>query len=703
MPPIEPTDGIDLGPALRAGTAAAQFAPERAALLEAAPWKLWCGEQTHPLGVMRARVIVSLLLLIACGARDEASAPVAVPEPASMPVRTEPRDDFPPTAKRPLVEELRRDLAAVRTPADGGGRAWFEPGPRAQVVAEGIHRLVMVYEAGPLGIAPGGSILLENKKWWYWTPAQSEAPEKPGYVTAATRAEGVELVLRDEPATGFSIEVGGVAIEVHGRGLRPGERVQIVYGAGESLAQVDAFAERGDRMWLQVDGDGDGVRGLVRDSALIDVVAAPPTQLWIAGPSTGRVGERVRYHVAALDGRANWSRTPIELEVDADAGLEVPRVVSLRDGAGEIEARVAAPGIWRMRVQGLGGRAAQSNPLLILPDTPRVLWGDLHGHSNLSDGSGNAEDYFRFARDVAGLDVAALTDHDHVGRDVLDVSQAKWDEIRTQVDAFYAPGRFVTLLGFEWTSWIYGHRHVLYFDRSGEVFSSADPARESPLQLWNALRGERALTFAHHAAGGPIAVDWSIPPDPELETVLEIVSVHGSSEAQDTPRKIYAPVDGAFARDVLGRGYRLGFIGSGDGHDGHPGLTHLSNSGSGGIAGIFAEEATRDSVYAALRARHVYATNGPRIYLHVTLNGAEMGSVVPAGDARLSVFVVGEGPIERIDVIRGSDVVHRVPGEGRGRIGFAEPLAGLHGGETVYVRAVQRDGGTAWSSPFFVE
>lgn len=659
---------------------------------------------------MHAAAIVLLALLLGCGTHEEAPAPVvapaAAPAPAIAPTATGgpvPPEAFPPTAKHRIVEELRRDLAAVRTPADGGGRAWFEPGPRAQVVAEGVHRLSMVYEAGPLGIAPGGSILLENKKWWYWTPAQSTFPQKPGYVTASTRAEGVELVLHDEPATGFSIEVGGVAIEVRGRGLRPGERVQITYGAGESLAQVDAFAERDERMWLQVDGDGDGVRGLVRDSAIVDVVAAPPTQLWIAGPSTARVGDPVRLHVAALDGRANQAHARLDLEVDADAGLTAPRGVVLRDGRAEIEARVTASGIWRVRVRGLGGIVAESNPLLVLPDTPRVLWGDLHGHSNLSDGSGNAEDYFRFARDVAGLDVVALTDHDHVGRDVLDVSQAKWDDIRTQVDAFYAPGRFVTLLGFEWTSWIYGHRHVLYFDRSGEVFSSADPARESPLQLWDALRGERALTFAHHAAGGPIAVDWSIPPDPVLEPVLEIVSVHGSSEAQDTPRKIYSPVDGSFARDVLERGYRLGFIGSGDGHDGHPGLTHLGNSGSGGLAGIFAEEATRESVYEALRARRVYATNGRRIYLNVTLDGAAMGSVVPARDARLSVFAVGEGPFERVDVIRGSDIAHVVPGEGRLRIGFTQPLAALHAGETVYVRAVQRDGGTAWSSPFFVE
>ena len=34
---------------------------------------------------------------------------------------------------------------------------------------------------------------------------------------------------------------------------------------------------------------------------------------------------------------------------------------------------------------------------------------------------------------------------------------------------------------------------------------------------------------------------------------------------------------------------------------------------------------------------------------------------------------------------------------------FEEPVEGLEAGERVYLRALQRDGGAAWSSPFFVE
>ena len=96
----------------------------------------------------------------------------------------------------------------------------------------------------------------------------------------------------------------------------------------------------------------------------------------------------------------------------------------------------------------------------------------------------------------------------------LDASRENQQRIFEATERFNEPGRFVAISGYEWTSWIYGHRHVLRFDGEVEVISSLDPRTETPQELWRALEGQQALTFAHHSAGGPIAVDWSIPPDP---------------------------------------------------------------------------------------------------------------------------------------------------------------------------------------------
>jgi hypothetical protein len=269
--------------------------------------------------------------------------------------------------------------------------------------------------------------------------------------------------------------------------------------------------------------------------------------------------------------------------------------------------------------------------------------------------------------------------------------------------AFHEPGRFVTLLAFEWTNWAFGHRHVLYFDDDGPLVTSLAPATDHPEELWNALEGHRALTVAHHPAGGPIAIDWTIPPDPRFEPVTEISSVHGSSEAADSPARIYNAVAGHYVRDALDLGYRLGFVGSGDTHDGHPGLGHLA-TGTGGLAAILSEERTRDGVLAAMRARRTYATSGPRIILRFSVDGTPMGGTLPPshdGDLHtIAIRVIGTAPIDRLDLVRSGRVIMTAK-QSQPEVQWATSIPRLGAGEYVYVRVVQRDGGLAWSSPVF--
>jgi hypothetical protein len=656
------------------------------------------------------------LVLGACGPPEQVARPASERASAETPPKpsaaAEPEPVLPPTANPVLLDEIHAELAAPAHPGDGGGRAWLETdGGPPRLAAGEPARLVVVYEAGPLGVRPGGAILLPSKRWWFWSRPQVSDPAEPGYVEASTQAGGVELALRKQRGLRNPAD-RGVAVAIEGRALAPGERVRIAYGAGPARTAVDPFAERDERLWLRVDGDGDGVFGLLLDSPVFEIAAGPPARLVALLPATARLDEAVRLSLAFLDRAGSPSPGATgEVRLEASPGLEAPPRVAFRpEHAGHqvVSIRVRAPGVHRVRAVGPGGLADASNPLVVLPGTPRVLWADLHGHSNLSDGTGTPEDYFRYARDVAALDVVALTDHDHVGHRYLDATPELWERIRRVVAERHEPGRFVTLLGYEWTNWIHGHRHVLYFEDRGELLSSVDPRYDTPGALWAALRGRPALTFAHHSAGGPIATNWEIPPDPELEPVTEIASVHGSSEAVDSPRVIHDPVRDNFVLQALERGYRLGFVGSGDGHDGHPGLVQLGSAETGGLAGILCEEATRACVEEALRARRVYATNGPRIVLEVTLDGLPMGSILappPPGapPARLAVRALADGAFARLEVRRGSEIVHVVAGAGRDRVQFVHELAGLRAGEWVYVRALEDRGGAAWSSPFFFE
>ncbi len=633
--------------------------------------------------------MLAAALGLGCGDAGAPSPPESAPGPTQR-----------STAHPELVEALRADLAAERHPGDGGGRAWLEASEPERPRAGESGRFVLVYEAGPEGVAVGGSVQLQVSPFWDWSTPQTADPGAPGYTEVSTEATGVELA----PVT---LDQQLLGIEVRGRALAEGERVRVVYGAGPAGARVDRYAERESPFFFAVDADGDGVRSFVPDSPTVDLRPGPAAQLRLHGPATARPGETLRFVVAVLDRFGNAGvpfEGRIELEPPAP-GLEAPAAVELGAAdAGRRSFRVvaAAPGIHRLRARGPDGLEAESPPLRVDAAGPRILWGDLHGHSVLSDGTGTPEDYYAYARDVAALDVAALTDHDHWGMPFLDRTPENWARIQAATRSFHEPGRFVTLHGYEWTSWIFGHRHVLFFGDEAALHSSIDEATDEPGELWSALRGSPALTFAHHSAGGPVATDWSIPPDPELEPVTEVVSVHGSSEALDAPRSIYSPVPGNFVRDVVARGYRLGFVGSGDGHDGHPGLTHLA-AGAGGLAGILAAEPTRAAVLEALRARRCYATSGPRILLDVRLAGRPMGSVVPPGAHPLEVRVAAPVEIERVDLVTGAGVQSSLAVEGERDLHLQGETPELAPGEALYVRVVQRDGGAAWSSPFFVE
>jgi hypothetical protein len=660
----------------------------------------------------RAFIISFAVSALACGSGESQVTPAQKdPEAAAQPMSKSQR------LAMDVARRLRANQLEVHSPADGKGTVQLVPDPNdpGPLRASSFHRFRFVYEAGPLGIAEGGAVYFQAPPSFGWSRIQPAVDDVAGYTTFSTTADGVRL----EPGKMENPYL--LPIVVRGRALRAGEQIEVVYGAGDRLAQVDRYAERGERFWFHVDGDGDSTRETIWNSPSVDILPNAATQLLLFLPATARPGDTVTLSAALVDdvGDRTEGEAATLTFVDPPEGLELPselRFDPAQHGVARATVTVVGEGVARVKGRvdrgERGALSAESNPMYVQADAPRILWADLHGHTNWSDGTGVPEDYLLYARDVAALDVAALTDHDHWGTPWFDKSPERWQATRDLVAKYYDPGHFVTLLGFEWTSWEYGHRHVIYFDQSGDVLSSIDAKTETPTQLWQALRGRNAMTIAHHSAGGPVPIDWSFAPDPELEPVTEVASVHGSSEAADTPLPIYDAVPGHWVREQLAKGYRLGFIGSGDSHDGHPGLPQLAAS-SGGMAAIIADERTRESVAAALRARRTFATNGPRILLRTSLGGHRMGELVSIvdlakaaaanEDLELVAQVIAPLPIARIDVIHNRQVVESLDGEGRREILARWSVPPLDSGDFVYVRAVQQNGGAAWSSPWFIE
>lgn len=558
--------------------------------------------------------------------------------------------------------------------------------------------------------------------FWDWSPVQHLDRDAPGFTTA-------EIVHGD--AT-LAPDAQGTAFLVEGGALRQGDRIRFTYGAGPAGARVDRYAERDARILVAVDADGDGYRRFLDEGPRLDILARRARRIVALGPADLAPGDDLSLRLSLVDAQGN--RTPrlddaarpgaegpegAQVEIAALPGSTVdfgpPQVLAIdawREGSVRLTlGAVSREGVLRLAVRGLGsleGLSATAPPIVVRRAPRRLVWGDLHGHTHLSDGTGRPDDYFRYAKEVARLDVVALTDHDHWGTHPLVLDPEATRRVFETTDTAEEPDRFVTIPGYEWTSWLHGHRHVLYFDPVGvtpgpEIFSAIDAATDRPDELWAALRDRNVLTFAHHSAGDPVATNWRFRPDPELEPVTEIASVHGQSESMEMPMPVSGGLPGWFVLDTLLAGYRLGFIGSGDSHDGHPGLPQLAG-GLGGLAGLFVDRLDRGAVKETLRRRHTFATNGIRPFLEVSIDDVPMGGTLIARDRehRLRVRYEATDTIAGIELVRSGRVARLEP-EDPLRVELERTIPALQPGEFHYVRIRQADGGAAWSSPIFVD
>ncbi len=610
-------------------------------------------------------------------------------------------------------------LDCIPSEIDGQGSATVTPSEPVRIGS--TQKFEITFTTGDDGIAPGGFVILQVSPYWEWSRPHSLYPGRMGYTEVTCAAEDPSLKV-------YTLQLNRILVVSTERGFKPGEEITFRYGP----ARVDKFAEREELFQIFVDADGDGHYACIADTPSIEILPYPPARLAVSCPSRCSPGDAIRIKAAPLDFLGNWSELPAgeygirvlgnmpgegggeegdgsgaDAGAQAKAQVETESMLELGPGEKTVEFKhtPGSNGIYFFEVEGPDGLVGLSNVLYCRKGTPslNLYFGDIHGHTRLSDGTGTPEDYYLFAREVSGLDIAALTDHADYG--TMPLKGAPWDRIKRAASAAHDPGRFVTFLAFEWTNWEYGHRNVYYRDGDGPVIRSIDEESNTPQELWKLIEPYEAMTIAHHVGGGPVPTDWSVEPG-QMERLVEICSIHGSSEYYGGEKCIYRPVKGAFVRDALGKGYKLGIMASGDTHDGHPGK-RTAGTPATGIMGVFAPTLTREAVWDAMKKRHVYGTSGPKIILFFRVANSPMGSETswPAekGPVPISVMAVGCAEIAGVEIIRNGDLLFREVDLGFvARILLEDPKP-PKGANWYYARIVQNDGNMAWSSPVWVE
>ncbi len=598
--------------------------------------------------------------------------------------------------------KLQPPLACSPSDADGRGTVTVDPAGPVEILAR--RTWTVTWTAVDPGVAPGGFVILQVSPWWGWSTAQSKNDAVPGFVDVATTPP-------DRPIEVETLGLNRIAVRAGDKGLRPGDELRFVYHD----ATADKFAEREELFQVLVDAEGDGHYATVPDSPRITVLPRAAERIEVNAPCQARPGETIELSIACVDRLGNWALFPEDEafgvrvvcndETVTEMSLFEPERIATEPAARTLSITLPEKeGIYFFEVSAVASRAltAKSNPLICREGERKfnLYFGDIHGHTRLSDGTGTPEDYYAFARRVSGLDIAALTDHDSYG--TFPIDGAPWERIKRAARDAHEPGSFVTFLGYEWTNWETGHRNVYYREDDGPIFNCLDEKSRTPTALWECLKPYEAMTIAHHTGGGPVPIDWSYAPG-NKEWLVEICSVHGSSESYGGASCIYRPVRGAFVFDALNRGYKLGIIGSGDTHDGHPGQRTVG-APAGGIFGLFAPELTRDAVWGAFKRRHVYGTSGEKIILFSRIADAPMGSEVVWTEKSVPVVVhaVGTDTLESVEVIRNGAVCFRHECDGVEVVLLVEDTEPPEGTSWYMTKIAQENGSMAWSSPVWV-
>ncbi len=298
-------------------------------------------------------------------------------------------------------------------------------------------------------------------------------------------------------------------------------------------------------------------------------------------------------------------------------------------------------------------------------------------------GTGSADEYFRFARDLAFVDATG-----HQGND-FQITSPFWSELDDMCAHYDITGEFIAIPGYEWSgnTGLGGDRNI-YFPDEGRTLRRSSHALvadrsdistdcNSAAELFEALARDKEWDVVGYAHCGGRYADVKMAHDGRFEKSMEVHSSWGTFEW--------------LVQDAFEMGYRIGIVANSDGHKGRPGASYPGASLFGAVGGLtcfLAPELSRDAIMESMRRRRHYATtggHGGRMMIDVKANFTEAGTLyhddprngptdsqtsdsammgdivhLPSGEVDFNIDIHAASPIERVDIFNGLDLIETV-------------------------------------------
>lgn len=329
-----------------------------------------------------------------------------------------------------------------------------------------------------------------------------------------------------------------------------------------------------------------------------------------------------------------------------------------------------------------------------------LYFGQLHAHTDISNGAGSVEEAFQYASQVDGLDFFAVTDHSDsfdnadmgaIDADGADIS-ADWAAGK-QAAASVTNGDFVGLFGFEMT-WPEDKQlgHISTFNTPGWQTRDQADFENVPTALENYYKALTSVPGSVSQFNHPDTVHGDFERfdhySPQYDAAVSLLEVAGEDGV----------VDCEYYDLALDKGWHVAPTNNQNNHKGQWG------DASDARTVVLAKDLTEESLYAAMKDRRVYATQDSDLAIFYELNGTVMGSILPKSEeAEITVFLSDptDEAIGSVEVVADGGAV--LVSEYVETPSQVLELSASSGHSYYYLRITQPDGDVAVTAPVWMD
>lgn len=338
-----------------------------------------------------------------------------------------------------------------------------------------------------------------------------------------------------------------------------------------------------------------------------------------------------------------------------------------------------------------------------------IYFGQLHAHTNYSDGAGSVEEAFQHATQVENLDFLAVTDHSNgfdeeansvISQNMDTAPTNEWTMGHTLAEQ-YTSADFTCLYGYEMT-WSNGLGHMNTFNTPGyqSRTQSAYTNYSTALQNYYAALATVPDSMSMFNHPGTTFGDfsdfsyWSELND-ALITMIEVGNGEGAIGSSG-----YFPSYEYYTR-ALDKGWHVSPTNNQDNHKGLWGDANTARSV------VLADKNTEEHIYDAMRNNRIYATEDNNLSIYYTLDGYIMGTVLEQDQVADTVELVVElsdadatDVIGKVEVIvnGGLRIVSKNVTSNKETVTFNVPTNYSY----YYIKVTEADGDIAVTSPVWV-